>query len=979
MAVTDEAISMAAHRLPRFPGRALRLALGLAMVTAGVLYTARSQAVLALDQQPIAYLAPMDFSTYNLASGNAVAFRGDYVRATWDGDLVAHNVSSSATFSVKWRARDQLPSAANRKIFTSTASGSGVAFRWSGTSAISSAQQALLGDSTTGPQILDWLRGDSSNEISASNPTAPYRRRFSNIGAVIHSRPYYDRGTVYVGANDGMLHAFDATTGVETFAYVPSMLFTGGRLASVSTPYQTTFPYTVDGPLAIGAVGSMRLLVGGLGAGDKGLYALDVTSPAPTSETNAAAMAKWELTEASTGFANLGNVMTAPVIAKLNTGDTAVLVSSGLNNAAGVSSLFVIRASDGAKLGEISAGGKLADGTDNALGGIAAVDTDGNGTVDVVYAGDLKGTLWKFDLSGASLPASATAVYTPDSATQRPITAAPSVMRHPRGGLLVNFGTGRAYTSADLTSTATEYLYGVWDSALATATTPVVQTLTTVTLSSPAATVRTVSSNAVNYSSGAKGWRIALSGGERLLGGETLTDSGRYTVTTAVPNTGSTQGAWLMELNALTGIAPTAPFFDLNGDGVINTGDNSDRIASGSGQSARVDVPVGKFLGSGVWSQPVLAQVDGTLDVPLFNTNPNALLPAYTTTITSTPPPASESGVYGGHFDFDIYYNCGTAIPTKNCSGHTHVHEYDDLYDVVGVNMLNASLVAFNLSNAIPSTSTPTFKILVSNTLWSPAATLVVGSTISGQSWKLNLSPEGFLSDTPGGAAKTYTRATLSQFVYALPLTAFSNRDWGTGQTRSGLIPSQPSCVLGNANPTQAWMDGALTIQIVNSSATAADVQPNVPSDAGGYRLKDNNTARGKMVVQYTSFWHHPNKLCKTDAGWTATPAADNSSGSKSATPAAGSADPTGTFASGVFGGPSSTGTGTTTVTTTYLGNTVTVTQTFDVNGVRQIIKNSSGTVVSDVTAALGTPARSSLQQGTRPRLGRLGWKEIIR
>ena len=954
--------------------RPCKAGIGLLAVLAASLYVARSYALLALDAQPSAWVAAMDLSDYNLAGGNTVAFRGDFVRATWDGDLVAHNVSSSALFSVKWRAREQLPAWGSRKIFTSTASGSGAAFRWSGTSAISAAQQTLLGDATKGPKVLDYLRGDSSNEISASNTAGLFRSRYSKLGAVIHSRPFYDGSTVYVGANDGMLHAFDSATGVERFAYVPSMLFAGGKLASVSTPYASGFPYTVDAPLAIDTVSGSRILVAGLGAGAMGLYAINISNPAPADESAAAAMAKWELTAASTGYANLGNVMSAPVIARLNTGDTAVLVPNGLNSGGGVSSLFVIRASDGVRLAEISAGSRMTDGSENGLGGIAAVDVDGNGTVDLVYAGDLKGTLWKFDLRANSLPTAATALYTPDSSTLRPITAAPSVSQHPRGGMMVNFGTGQVYGSADLTSTTTEYLYGVWDSASATASSLVAQTLTSVSITTPVATVRTASSNAVNYASGAKGWRIGLGSGERLVGGDTMVDSGRFIVTTSVPNSGSGQGAWLLEISALTGGPSGTPFFDLNGDGSINS---SDSVNVGSGSSASNEVPVGKWLGSGAWSQPVLAQYSKTLDLPLLNYNPNATLPAYTTTITTTP---VLGGVYGGHFDFDIFYGCGTALTTKSsCTGHQHVHEYDDKYNVVGVNMLNASDPAFNLINAIPSSTTPTFKILVANTRWSPAATLVVGSTISGEGWKLPVSPEGFLADTAGGAAKTFTRATLSKLIYVLPLNAFSNKDWGTGEVRSGLIPTKTGCVQANANPTLAWMDGAFTIQIVNATADASDVLANTPANAGGYRLKDNVAARGKLVAQYTSFWHHPNGFCKTSSSWTQTPAPDTSAPSSASARPAGSDDPLGDFASGVFGGPGASGYGGTTVKNYFGGVEVNVNQALDSNGVRQVLTNTAGTVVSDARSDFGNPRKIDLQQGQRARLGRLSWKEIVR
>jgi len=765
-----------------------------------------------------------------------------------------------------------------------------------------------------------------------------------------------------------------SATGVERWAYVPSMLFADGLLASLTTPFNTNFPYLVDGPMAIGSAGTKKVLVGALGAGAKGLYALDITNPLPATETAAAAMALWEITPASSGFANLGNVMSSPQVVKLNNGQEAVLVPNGLNGAGKGSSLFVVRASDGVKLAEITAGTALTDGSANALGGIAAVDRDGNGTVDLVYAGDLKGTLWRFDLSASSYPSAATAMFTPSAADKRPITAAPSVSLHPRGGMMVNFGTGKVYSDADLSSTATEFLYGVWDNGTSTSANLVTQTLTNRSVPSSTFEARTASASAVNYAGSTRGWRIALSGGERLIGGDLLTDSGRFMVTTSVPKEGTGQGAWLMQVDALTGAAPPTPFFDLNNDGSINTTNSSDRIAVTAGGSTSSQVPVGRFLGSGVWSQPVLGQVSAVFDLPFFNYNPNKTLPPYTT--VATPPPG---GVGDGHFDFDIFYNCATNTPVKKpgCD-NKHTHEYDDKFEVVGVNMLNASMSEYNLHNPIPSTATE-FKILVSNTRWSPAAALKVGDSISGTAWKLPLSPEGFLSETSGGPAKVFTRATLSKFIYVLPIDGFSNRDWGTGQVRSGLIPTKTGCMQENANPDLAWMDGAFTIQVVKSSAVAADVQASKPADSGGFRLADNATARAKLIAQYNAFWHHPNNLCKTNGGWTMTPPPDTSGGGSPKTPAAGSDDPKGDFWSEVTGGGSGGGLGSGAVKHYYQGVEVLVAQSFDDNGVRQILTKPDGTVLSDVRSDFGSPQKSALQQGRRARLGRLGWKEIVR
>ena len=964
-----------------------------------------------LDDQPIAAIGALEFNHYDVSSGGTVAFRGDYIRATWDGDLVAYDVGANGDTTVKWRARTQLANVAwdtGRRIFTSNPSGTGVTFQWSGLPAISTAQQAALGDATQGPKVLAYLRGDASNERTQGNPGGSYRERYSKVGAVIRSRPYYyDHGLdsssnpiarVYVGANDGMLHAFDAATGNEVFAYVPSMLF--GKLKDLTIPSPSTFKYYVDGLLAIGSVpdnsgGKWTLLAGGMGSGAKGLFALNVTNPTPSDEAAAAAMAKYEITEASTGFSNLGHVFGAPQIAKLNNGTTVLLVPNGVNSTSGVSSLFVINAATGALVAEIAAG----TGTDNGLGGIAAIDRDGNGTVDTVYAGDLKGTLWKFDLSASTLPTSATALFTPGAGTVRPITAAPSIINHPRGGFQVNFGTGQALGAADITSTVNEYLYGIWDSPNASGTTLVQPTLSeqSVTFNGLTSKVRVGSASTVNYARSAdKGWRITLTGGERLLGSDTFTDSGRYVIATSVPNAGSTQGSWLLQIDALTGGRPNQAFFDLNRDGLVSTTGSSDLVSVTTNGATSTVPPSGRFLGAGVWSQPVLAQLNSTLDLPYFNYNSNSLLAA--TTMTTTPP-STERGVYGGHFDFDIYYNvCNAMAGSYSCPANTHVHQYDDKYDVVGVNMLNASLPAFNLLKAVASTS-QAFKILVTNTRWSPAAKLHVvrdngnatTTTINDYVWNLPLSPEGFLAVTPGGPALTFTRANLLTFMYLLPVDAFTSKEWrtGSGDVRAGLIPTKTGCVRGNTGgqgaATGAWMNGALTFQVVKSNTPGSAVEATVPADAGGYRLKKDATSQGNQLAQYTSFWHHPNGLCTGDAGWTKAPPPDTSTRSGGSTPAAGSGDPKGSFTSGSFGDLGSIGGGTTSIVT-YNGVEVLVTRSYSDRGVEQVIRTRyasssvpAGTVLSTTLSPTGSVERTEGQKGNRPKLGRLGWQELLR
>ncbi len=958
-------------------------------VLAGLYGVMAYAAIANLDDQPVGYVGAIDMNNYDLSTGTSVAYRGDFFRGNWDGDLAAHNVATNGATSLKWQARDQLALQAwnsGRKIFTRNGS-AGVPFTWTSTSTpLSASQQAALGADPQGRYLLEFTRGSTTYEGTT------YRQRLSKLGDIVHSRPYYVRHgvgveRVYVGANDGMLHAFDAVDGKEVFAYIPSVLIP--KLSQFAVNPYANHKYGVDGLLSVASFTNSgtatTLLTGGLGAGGVGVYALDITSPSPTSEVAAAAFSKWELTDASTGFSNLGYVYGAPQIIKLNNGKQAVLIPNGINSISGKASLFVVDAITGALLTEVVVD---STGPDNGITGLAAADVNGDGTVDLVYAGDLKGNVWKFNFSASAYPTTATALFTPTTATARPIMAAPAVSAHPSGGVMVNFGTGKILESSDLTYSGADYLYGVWDSTKVTSSTfaePVLSTAATATI--PPVKYRVASTVAVDYSKGARGWRITLSGGERLAGGETLVDAGRFVITTTIPDTASVNhGAWLLEINALTGSGPAAPFFDLNADGKVDQTGTTDKVPAVDTNGLSIfAAPAGKFLGTGVWSQPIIAQVNKMFDLAYFNVNPNNPLPAAPLVYT-TP---ADRGVAGGHFDFDIYYNVCNALSTnyKGSCTNTHVHEYDDKYDVVGVNMLNASNAAFNLDRAIASTVTP-FKILIANQKFSPAAQLTLGN-VTKAVWAWPTSVDGFIADTPGGVAKVFTRATVGKLILSLPLNAFSNQEWipGSGDIRAGLIPTATGCVHANqgsvGSATGPWMNGALTLQLVQSTTLGTAVELNQTSDAVmGWRLKKDTTSQAKQLAQYTMFWHHPNGYCYGNAAWTKTPPPDTKSDAKPLTPAAGSDDPKGNFASisDNLAGTTSTGT-----IATYNGVEAYVVLTYDAAQdlyTRTIRAKSDGSALKVDTFKddPNTEIKAADKQlGSQLRLGRLSWREMVR
>lgn len=453
----------------------------------------------------------------------------------WSGRLWAYAITKDSQGAVQiasqssWEAGDLLTGrTAARNLLTwvpaktgatdGTGAGAGATFEWK---SLNTAQQAALKltpteTATTAQSRLSFLRGDRSQEGSTM------RQRDSLLGDIVGSGPVYVAApsaalaepgystfyndnknrtrAVYIGANDGMLHAFDAGSGAELFGYVPNALY--ARLAQLSSTTYTHRPYVDATPtVAEAKVGSnwATVLVSGMGGGAQGLLALDVTDPASMSASDAL----WEFTDKDD--ADMGNVMSPPQIVKLYAGkDTDgnaiykwyAITGNGLNsnvddgasNAAAPSVLFILSldkpASAAWQLGtnywKIS---MAADSTTTMANGLSAVSPvrAGRNLTVAAYAGDMQGRLWKFVLNGGpstwnasgALPQYGGGSYGKPlfqardaNGNPQPITIQPVWVYAP-GGYMVVFGTGKYVEAADAATTGTlpqQSMYGVYDS-----------------------------------------------------------------------------------------------------------------------------------------------------------------------------------------------------------------------------------------------------------------------------------------------------------------------------------------------------------------------------------------------------------------------------------------------------------------------------------------------------------------------------------
>lgn len=453
-------------------------------------------------------------------SGDTYYYEASVNSADWSGDLSARKILVSGTSlslsSPLWNAKLKVNSDTGRQIITSSGGiGGGQAFQWSSLNTVQ--QQALRASLTELSSVtqsrLNYLRGSPANEGYGSTQFRP--RPATKLGDIVNSSPAYlpapasgssdpnyntpsyqsfvgSKGSrssmVYVGANDGMLHGFQATTGMELLAYIPSPVF--GNLNQLASNSYTHNFYVDSTPAAVDAqIGTTwgSYLAGGLGAGGKGLYLLDITSPDSFSESSAASIAKWEFN--ATNDLDMGYVFGAPQIIKLNDGKWYVVSHNGYNSTNGDAALLIlslnpsvswILSSNYYKLSTLSGTAV----SPNGLSSIEPVDLDGNGTIDVIYAGDLKGNLWKFDLS-SNTPSSWKVALNgvplfsakDGSGVAQPIVLAPVTATMPvsngattasNTNRMVMFGTGKYIESCDKTSSCSpesnsHSVYGIWD------------------------------------------------------------------------------------------------------------------------------------------------------------------------------------------------------------------------------------------------------------------------------------------------------------------------------------------------------------------------------------------------------------------------------------------------------------------------------------------------------------------------------------
>lgn len=388
---------------------------------------------------------------------------------------------------------------------------------------------------------------------------------------------------VYIGGNDGMLHALDGSTGVEKFAYVPKAVMSNLPLLSRKT-YGHRF--YVDGTPVTGDYwdsGWKTALVGTTGAGGRSVFALDVSAPASFGASNVL----WEVTSADDS--DLGYTIGAAEIGRMPNGDWVAVVGNGYQSTNNHAVLFIIRLKDG-HITKIDTGSGSAV-TPNGLSS-PRLFLNIDSTIKAIYAGDLLGNMWKFNVTpgGTSVAFTGAPLFQAVRATKtQPITVQPDLVPHPRGGIMVLFGTGKVFESEDPLNTDIQSIYGVWDnynvdSVTNTAITGSQSALQKQTLS-VSGNYYNVDNQPVDYTA-KRGWYmdldIASSVGERItINPQVFFDEVVFTsvIPASALDTCSSDGrSTTFILRSLTGGTFPYPTFDTNGDGKV---DSSDTLIAG--------------------------------------------------------------------------------------------------------------------------------------------------------------------------------------------------------------------------------------------------------------------------------------------------------------------------------------------------------------------------------------------------------------
>jgi type IV pilus assembly protein PilY1 len=429
-------------------------------------------------------------------SGGNLVYQAAFDTINWGGDLRAFKVLGTGKIKndPEWLLSQTQPAPNARNVVLGLATSTDpraktASFNSGGFNSIAGAADIFI-DNT----IFKYLLGERTNEQTGTG-SGFLRKRTSAVGDFVNSDPLYIgqnnfgySGTDYasfrelpapnligIGSNDGFYRLIAAETGLEKLAFIPKTI--SGEIKKLADPAYD-HQYYVDGPAAFGHVkfsdGKWKAVVASsLGAGGKAVFGLNASAPALATSADGVL---WEFSSIDTAYgAYIGNVLNKPIVAQLNgaVAAPAVIFGNGINSANNKASLIVLNAETGNVI-KTCTPTDTANTVGNGMTSIAQVSAAEDGQVDLIYAGDYKGNIWRINPKSANCDTDAVKVFTAANAagTPQPITGELSIKKAPnsKSGYMVLFGTGQYSTVADPANKDEQTLYGVWDENTTTPT-----------------------------------------------------------------------------------------------------------------------------------------------------------------------------------------------------------------------------------------------------------------------------------------------------------------------------------------------------------------------------------------------------------------------------------------------------------------------------------------------------------------------------
>lgn len=553
-----------------------------------------------------------------LGTGSAY-YQTSYDPKDWRGTIRAYGFTATGavnTAAVLWTTDTAIVPGAPAPVYQSwnTLSNAPVTLAYTN---FATAQQTVLSQGLptgiTGIDLVEWSKGTNKTGLKVRNVllgdiinsplvlASPTDKTASDLvsdtsySTYLATKATNMNASLVVNANDGFVSVINSGNGARRYAYMPSSVLPSLRfIADTAYINGVSHKFLVDGKVGVfdAQLNSAwkTLAIGGTGAGGKTFYALQLFDASPSNVIKAL----WEISAPATAnpanvFNDLGYAYARPEVARLSNGRWAAFISNGYGSNSGVAALYVVDVLDGSLIKKI-----VVDSTETTNGlSSVKLKVNSQNVVQAAYGGDLKGRLWKFDLSGTSTDTwgvafSGKPLFTTAGGATQPITAQPLLADNSLGGKVVFFGTGKFNETTDKTNKDLQAFYAVWDadggSGQITTSSLQAQSVTGV-FSGSSGQFITTSQNEVTYPA-EKGWYLPLVYNNVLTGERVINQAslvlGRIVFTTANVDTTDPCASFgtgkLVELDAFSGKMLNYAVLDTTGDGLI---DSNDSISSG--------------------------------------------------------------------------------------------------------------------------------------------------------------------------------------------------------------------------------------------------------------------------------------------------------------------------------------------------------------------------------------------------------------